>query len=184
MVILKEKEVLDYLQIPNVPKKEWDGKTSFKDGVAIVNLYGGKQMYAIATFDAETDTNPRIKKVFSGEPFYDVVNVFVVPSYMAKEEDVENFDIDEQSKVAAIALLEEAKELENAGVEEKPFEDDNSNSNEWVFDEIHNMEEARAWIKSYNHKNRINKNRIPKDEESMKLRLLAISKEMEKQNKK
>lgn len=179
-IILNEKEVLDFLQLPKVPAKEWDGKTSFKDGVAVVNLYGGMQMYAIATFDSEVDTNPRIKKVFSGEPFYDIVKIFVVPTYMAKEEDVKDFDVDEQSKKAAQAILEEAKELENEGTkDEKPVEDEN----EWIFAEIHSMEEAKAWVKNYKLKNRI-KGALPKDEESMKLYLAVIKEDMKNNAKK
>ena len=171
MIILNEKEVLDFLQIPSVPKREWDGKTSFKNGVAVVNLYGGLQMYAVATFDSEIDVNPRIKKVFSEEPFYDIDKVYVVPAYMATQEDVDNFDVDEQSKAAASAILAEAKEIEHANQLNETEEEQVS---EWVFDEIHSMDEAVAWLKSYNSKNHIKSSRIPKTEETMKLRLLAI----------
>ena len=50
-----EKEVVSYLNIPNIPKKEWNGKDSFQDGVAVLNLSSGQQAYAVCTFDKETD---------------------------------------------------------------------------------------------------------------------------------
>lgn len=176
MVIRNEKEVLDYLRIPSIPAKEWDKKSSFRDGVAVVNVYGGEQEYAIATFDADTDANPRIKKVFSSQPFYDIATIYVVPNYMAKEEDVKNFDLDEESKKAAEELLNEAKELENENTEAEEVLPDNP----WMFDEIHNVEEAIAWLKRYNSIHKI-KGRVPSDEETIKLRLLTIWKD--EQNK-
>ena len=33
-----EKEVIKYLNIPSIPKKEWDGKSSFSKGVALLEL--------------------------------------------------------------------------------------------------------------------------------------------------
>ena len=40
-MIQKEQEVCRYLSIPNIPKKKWDGKSSFKFGVAVTELLGG-----------------------------------------------------------------------------------------------------------------------------------------------
>lgn len=167
-----EKEVLGFLNIPSIPLKEWDGKSSFSNGVAIVTLYTDVEAYAVTTFDAETDSEPRVKKTFSIEPFKEIKSIFVVPSYM--DTNVEDADVDNDTKEAMQRLAEEAEELENEGVEdEKPEMPDS----EWCFDEIHNLDEAIAWIKSYNGRNRIN-GRIPKNEETVKLRLLTIWKEL------
>lgn len=178
MVIQNEKEVLEYLRIPSIPAKEWDGKSSFKDGVAVVNVYGGIQEYAVATFDADTDINPRIKKVFGTNPFYDIASIYVVPNYMAKEEDVKDFDLDDESKKAAEDLLKEASELENDGV----VNDEVLPENPWFFDEIHNLDEAVAWLRRYNSINKI-RGKIPSNEETIKLRLLTIWKDEQKRLK-
>ena len=58
-----EKEVIAYLNIPSIPKKEWNQQDSFQNGVAIVSLSLGRLAYAVCTFDKETDKEPRIKKV-------------------------------------------------------------------------------------------------------------------------
>lgn len=171
-MIQYEKEVLDFLKIPSIPLKQWDGKSSFKDGVAVLSLMDEREAYAVATFDAESETKPRIKKVFSQVPFNSVGDIFVVPSYMDVD-NIDDMDLDNESKEAARRLAEEAEELENDGVEEHTEMPDS----EWCFDEIHNLDEAIAWIKSYNGRNRI-KGRIPKDEETVKLRLLTIWKEL------
>lgn len=172
-----EKEVLNYLRLPSIPLKEWDGKTSFKDGVAVVSLYGKREAYAVATFNADTDKKPNIKKTFSIEPFREVKAIFVVPSYM--NVDVEHADADKETKDAMERLKEEAEELENEGSEgEKP----DVPENEWCFDEIHNLEEAQAWLKTYNKTNGV-KCGVPKKEETVKLRLLAIWKEIQDRNK-
>lgn len=172
MKIEFEKEILDFLKIPSIPLKQWDGKSSFKDGVAVLSLMDEREAYAVATFDAESETEPRIKKVFSQVPFNSVGDIFVVPSYMDVD-NIENMDLDNESKEAAQRLAEEAEELENEGVEEHT----EMPESEWCFDEIHNLDEAIAWVKNYNSRNRI-KGRIPKDEETVKLRLLTIWKEL------
>ena len=169
-----EFEVCKYLNIPNVPKKEWDGKSSFKDGVAVTQLAHGYFAYAICTYDAEKDEKPYVKKSFSIEPFYNISKIFVVPSYM--DTDIENADLDEESKKAAAELVKEAEELTHNE------EDVKVPQNPWCFDEIHNLEEARAWLANYNSKNKI-KGKLPKNEESVKLRLLAIYSEQKKKNK-
>jgi len=174
--ILFENEVCEYLKIPSVPKKEFDGKTSFKDGVAIVRLTTDDLAYATCTFNAETDKEPRIKKVFTQATFLNIEKVFVVPTYMDTS-DIENADLDEQSKEAAQRLADEANELTEQ--EEEKLE---LPQNEWVFDEIHNKEEAMAWIKSYNQTNKI-RGRVPEDEETLKLRLLAIQSELKNKTK-
>lgn len=169
-------EVISYLRIPSIPKKEWDGKTSFKDGVAVTNLTQGEHAYAVATFDADVDDEPRIKKVFAIEPYYGYDKIFVVPSYM--DTDIENADLDEESKKAAERLVQEAEEIEIENSDEKP----ELPKSEWCFDEIHNIEEARAWLSNYNARNKI-KGRVPRNEEAIKLRLLTIWKDLQTKKK-
>lgn len=176
-MILYEKEILDFLNLPAIPKREWDGKSSFKVGVAVVDLQYGGQAYAVATFDAANNARPRIKKVFGIDWFVDIAAIYVVPSYM--DNNVEEMDLDSESKKKAQQILDEAKEIENEGVEE---ENPLDKLPEWIFDEIHNREEAEAWLKNWNYRNHIKKGRIPQTEESLKLRLYAIYSEL--QNKK
>lgn len=176
-----EKEVLQYLNLPSVPKKNWDGKSSFKDGVAVTVMRDNRQSYAVATFDAEEDKSPRIKKVFSQEPFTGIGDIFVVPSYMDTVEDVPDMDLDKESKEAAIRLAEEAKELEDDGVESEGMKEMKALP-EWVFDEVHNLEEGIAYIKAFNQKNKI-KGKVPTKEEAVKLRLLTIYNEINNKNK-
>ena len=172
-----ESEILDWLNLPSIPKKKWDGKTSFKVGVAVIELQYGAQAYAVATFDSDSDSEPRVKKVFSLEQFIKVSKIFVVPSYM--DEDIEKMDLDEQSKQAAQSLLDEAHELENEGIEEKI----EMPKNEYFFDTIHNDEEAMAFIKSYNKANRI-KGRIPRDHETIVMKLSVIWSNLQNKNNK
>lgn len=173
MGIRFEKEVCQYLSLPSIPLKEWDGKTSFKDGVAVTKLLLGDLAYAVCTFNADTDKEPRIKKVFAEERFSGIDKIFVVPSYMDTK-DIENADLDEQSKEAAERLAKETEELASIDKEETP---ELPNLPEWVFDEIHSKEEAEAWIRAYNSRNSI-RGKIPSTEETLKLRLLAIHSEM------
>ena len=49
-----------------------------------------------------------------------------------------------------------------------------SHSPEWIFDEIHNMSEAQAWLKQYNQRNGIKKGKVPTNEETIKMRLYNI----------
>ena len=106
-----EKEVCSYLNIPSLPKKEWDGKSSFKNAVATIKLGGSRLAYAVASYDEAKDDAPRVVKSFMTEPFYGIDKIFVVPSYM--DNDVDNMDLDEQSKKAAEDLKKEADELES-----------------------------------------------------------------------
>ena len=177
MQIQYESEVIEYLNIPNIPRKAWDKErwTSFKNGVAVVTLYGDRKAYAVATFDAERDDAPRIKKVFGSEPFSGIEEIYVVPSYM--DEDVEHMDLDEESKRMAQRLIEEAHELENEGVEETKV-----NLPEWVFDNIHNREEAEAFCREYRRQNRI-KGALPKTDDTLKAYLYVIYKDAQKRNK-
>lgn len=171
MTIEFEKEVITYLNIPSIPKKEWNGKDSFQDGVAVVGLSQNRQAYAVCTFCKETDKEPRIKKVFGIEPFSGIEKVFVVPSYM--DNDTTDADLDSESKKRAEQLAEEAKELENQGTIDEAVEAANKLP-EWIFDEIHNREEAMAWLKQYNIRNGIKKGKVPTNEDTIKMRLYNI----------
>ena len=166
-----EKEVIDYLNLPSLPKRVWDGLCSFQDGVAVVNLSLGRQAYAVCTFNKDEDREPRIKKVFGIEPFTSIEKVFVVPSYM--DNDTSDADLDAESKKRAEQLAAEAEELENQGTVEEAIEDANKLP-EWIFDEIHNKDEAMAWLKQYNIHNKIKKGKVPTNEETIKLRLYNI----------
>lgn len=166
-----EKEIINYLNLPSIPKRVWDGLSSFQNGVAIVNLSLGRQAYAVCSFNRETDKEPRIKKVFGVEPFSGIGKVFVVPAYM--DNDTSEVDLDSESKKRAEQLAEEAKELENDGVVDEAIEEANKLP-EWIFDEIHNKDEAMAWLKQHNIRNGIRKGKIPSNEETIKMRLYNI----------
>lgn len=166
-----EKEVIAYLNIPSIPKKEWSQQDSFQCGVAVINLSLGRQAYAVCSFNKETDKEPRITKVFGVEPFSGIDKVFVVPSYM--DNDTTDADLDSESKKRAEQLAAEAKELESQGVNEEAIEKANELP-EWVFDEIHNRDEAIAWLKQYNRQNGIKKGKVPTNEETIKMRLYNI----------
>jgi hypothetical protein len=175
-----EKEVLAYLNIPSIPKKEHDGKTAFAKGVAVIETIYGEDAYAVASFSPEDgEETPKIVKVFGQEPFRAVKNVFVVPSYMASAEDVDDMDLDEQSKKNAKEILKEAADIENEGVET-----DNAIDNlpEWIFDEIHSKKEAVAWLKNFQSRNK-QRGSIPKTDENIKLRLYSIYCELQNKTK-
>ena len=176
MEILFEKEVIKHLGLPSIPKKLWNGKDSFKDGVAVLDLFDDSKAYAVCTFDKETDKEPRIKKVFCVEPFKAVCEIYVVPSYM--DNDTTDVDLDSESKKKAEQLAAEAMELENEGTVDEAIESANKLP-EWIFPEIQNIEQAIAYIKSYRRINRI-KGKIPDNEETLKSCLYAIYKNIMK----
>ena len=92
-------------------------------------------------------------------------------------DDVKNMDLDDESKQKAMDMLKEAEELENEGIKsDMPSID---NLSEWIFEEIKNKEEALAWLRRYNKKNRI-KGTLPKTDETIKLRLYSIYMELNK----
>lgn len=171
MEILYEKEVVRYLNIPSIPKKEHDGVSSFKDGVAIVNIPFGRKAYAVCTYDSQKDEKPHVKKIFGLEPFLEIEKVFVVPSYM--DNDTSNVDLDAESKKRAEQLATEAKELETEGTVDEAVKKA-SELPEWIFPEIQNIEQAQAYIKEYNRMNGIKKGRVPNSEEAVKMRLYNI----------
>ena len=166
-----EKEIIEFLNIPSIPRKEWNQTDSFQCGVAIVNLSLGRQAYAVCSFNKETDKEPRIKKVFCVEPFGGIDKVFVVPAYM--DNSTTDVDLDAESKKKAEQLAEEAKELENDGVVDEAIENANKLP-EWIFPEIQNIEQAQAYLREYNRMNRIKKGKVPTNEETIKMRLYNI----------
>lgn len=165
-MILYEKEICQYMDIPSIPKKKWDGKKSFANGVAVIELVSGSQGYAVASYDADNDTKPRIKKVFSLEQYYKVSDIFVVPSYM--DVDVENMDLDDESKESAQFLVQEADDAMEENVDPVAQE-----QTTYFFDNIHNDEEARAFIRAYNKKKK-EKARVPKTHDGLIMRLSVI----------
>ena len=176
-MIYYEDFVCKALGLPAIPKKEWDGTKSFKVGVGVIEMADGSECYGVVTFDSEKDEKPRVTKVFTLEQFVGVKQVFVVPEYM--DEDVEHMDLDDESKEAAKRLLEEAKELENEGVETN----DELPKNEYFFDNVTNDEEAAAFIKDYNKRNRI-KGRVQTTHDALVMRLSVIYSEMNNKRKK
>ena len=180
--VLYEDKVCTYLNLPAIPKRTWDGKASFKKAVVAVSLTNGDKAYAIATFDADVDKKPHIVKVFGVVPFKveDDAVFYVVPEYMDTES-IANWDVDAESKKAAQALAEEARAVENEGiVDDTPKMED---LGEWIFPEISNKEEAEAWLRRYNAKNGIRKNKVPSNVETLKMRLYTIYCEINKKNK-
>lgn len=179
-MILCENEVCKYLGIPNIPKKKWDGKSGFKNGVGIVDLMSGNKAYVSVTFNPEKDKSCKVVKVFINEQFSNVDNdeIFVVPDYM--DTNVENMDFDEKSKEAAQALVNEALDLENADTAASKVE---LPENEYYFDNIHDDEEAQAFIKSYNQSNKV-RGKVPTTHEAIVMRLSVIYSEINNKSNK
>lgn len=179
METLFEKEVIKHLNLPSIPVKEWDGKSSFSKGVALLSLRGEREAYAVASFDADVDKKPNIVKVFGIEPFVNIKKVFVVPTYMTTEEEIKDMDLDEQSKKKVQQVLNEAREIENEGTED---ENPMAKLPEWIFPEINSKQEAEAWLRNFQSRNK-QKGRIPTTEENIKLRLYSIYTELQKKTK-
>lgn len=172
-----EKDVLKYLNLPSIPIKEWNGKDVFKDGVAVIEYKDGLLGYAIAEYDPTRNAKPVIKKTFSVIPFVAIQKIFVVPSYM--NNDVSTMDLDDESKKAAMRLIQEVNELENEGVD---YEKLVLPMNEYFFDHITNDDQGRAFIKAYNQSHRI-KGKAPKNHDAIVARLGVIWADENKKNK-
>lgn len=179
-MIFCENEVCKYLGIPSIPKKKWDGKSGFKRGVGIVDLMSGNKAYVSLTFNPENDKYCRVTKVFISEQFggIDEESIFVVPDYM--DTDVQNMDFDEKSKEAAQALVNEAMDLENSDTATSKVE---LPENEYYFDNVHNDEEAQAFIKSYNQSNKI-RGKVPTTHDAIVMRLSVIYSEINNKSNK
>lgn len=173
-MVLFEKEICEFLRLPSIPKKEWNGQMSFKNCVAVVKTLSGFEAYAVASFDAEKDEKPRVVKVFGQEQFSDVEKVYVVPEYMDVD-DIKDADLDDESKKHAEELAKEAKEIENEGVEEVKLPE-----HEYFFPQITSDEQAAAFIASYNKTNKLKKAKVPKTHEGLIMRLSVIYSETNK----
>lgn len=167
-------DVCNYLRLPDIPKKKWDGATSFENGVAIAVTRTDELCYVVVSFNSEEEAEPRVKKVFGYDVIKEIKDIFVVPAYM-DDNNIEEMDLDEESKKRAKEIAEEAKEIENEGVADKIETPDN----EYFFDEIHNDEEARAFIDAYNKRNKI-KASIPRKHDTIVMRLGVIWSELNK----
>lgn len=178
--IFNEDEVCKCLNLPGIPKRVWDGKSSFKHGVAVVTCQTGIKTYVIVTYDAEKDTSPRVKRVFSPDIFIidATTPIFVVPEYM--DEDVSSMDLDDASKARAEELINEAhttvatpQDDGGEGEEEGGGQASHDDDNEYSFDFIHNDEEAKAYIAAYNKAHHTG-GRIPTTHEGITTRLAVI----------
>lgn len=174
-IVLYEKEICEFLNLPSIPKKEWDKETPFHVGVAVVALDFGNKGYAVARFDEGKDEKPNIVKVFGSEPFYDIEKILVVPDYM--ETDVKDADLDDESKKKAEELAKQAEEIvdEGNGIQA----DEKEHENPYLFDNITNDEEAIAFIDAYNKKNKIG-GQVPKKHDTILMRLAVIHADLEK----
>lgn len=175
-MIKYEKDILLHLDIPSIPLKKWDGKSSFKRGVAVLTLFDETQAFAVATFDADTDNAPRVIKVFSLEPYKSFEVTRVVPDYMDIES-VDSWDVPEQSKRAAKVIADEVRELQEENVTHTTMPE-----NEYCFDFIHTDEEAQAYLRSWNKRNGLKRNRVPSSHDEIIARLTTIW--MDEQRKK
>lgn len=156
-------EICEFLNIPSIPNKEWDGKSSFESGVAIVKTVCDTEECAVCTFNNKVDKVAKIIKVWGSDPFLKILNVYPVPLYM--EDDITKMDFhDESSKEAMEALLEEKKQLINEGID-KPKDD----TSEWGYSFIHDKKEAVAFLKTKKIKGA-----IPTKEEVLKMKLKAL----------
>ena len=169
-MIRYEKEIIAELNLPSIPKKEWDKKSPFDKGVAVIALEADEEAYAVCA--CGEDLTPRVTRVFSLEQFFGIKKVFVVPSYMVDLDDVDDMDLDEDSKRKATVLLEEAKEIENSEEPEKVTSEMDSLP-EWIFPHITNRDEAEAFVRAYRKENKI-KGKIPQTEENLKTYLYVM----------
>jgi len=170
MDIMFEKEVCQYLGIPSIPLKEWDGTSPFTKAVAVLSLAFGKKAYGVARFEPTKESEPNIVKVFNSEPFVGIEKLFVVPEYM--ETSVEDADLDDESKKKAEELAHQGDEIINAG----KHDDDKALENPptpYYFDNITSDEEAIAFIAAYNKKNKTG-GRVPKTHDTILMRLAVI----------
>ena len=86
-------------------------------------------------------------------------------------------DLDDESKKHVELILNEAKDLEN----EETLDED-TGVGKYYFDHIHNDEEAKAYIASYNKTNKLKRARVPKTHDGLIMRLAAIYSEQKSAN--
>lgn len=168
MIIEFEKEVCKYLNIPSIPKKEWDGEKKFVSAVGVLNHIDGSQSYAVVKYDSETGKAKVNKTFLDNIPWTELKKIFIVPQYM-ENVNLEETDLDSESKQSMKMLMQEAKELEDEKVDDKI----EMPKHDYYFQNIHNDDEARAFIIAYNKRKKI-KGRIPKDHQGLLMRLSVI----------
>lgn len=172
-----EEKIVAYLGLPSLPQKTWDGRSSFKHGVATIEFVDGRKAYAVCSYDSETDKQPRITKVFSLEPFksFDVESIRVVPTYMDVD-GVENWDLDEKSKKAAQGIIDEGNAMIAEGKEDKVEVPEN----EYCYPQITSDEEAIAFLRA-----RANgRGHLPTTHEGIVAKLTAMWMDEQNNNKK
>lgn len=157
-MIKNEKQVIDFIKCP-IPKKQWDKKSSFTTGVALVKRITGEVDYAVCSFNSEIDENIKIIKDFGLVPFVEIVNVFPIPEYM--EDNISDMDLDEGSKEAMEQLLQEKQDVVDKDVKKEKVV-----TYEWGYDFIQNKQEAIAFLKTKQIKGR-----IPVNEDVLKAKL-------------
>lgn len=169
--ILFFNEICEFLQIPSIPKKKWDGKQHFDKGVGVIKHYDGTESYAFVKYpDGNSDVN--VAKVFSEVQFYELKEIYIVPDYMNDISEVDKMDLDDTSKEHAKELLQQASFVDD-------LDSDFIADNEYYFDFIKNDEQAIAFIKAQNKKKRI-RSRLPKTHEDIVMRLAVLFNEMKK----
>ena len=166
-MVHNENDVCRHLNIPSIPKKEWDGKKHFKFGVGVTQLTSGLESYAVVRYN-ENDKRPTVIKTFAQEPFTGFTKIYPIPQYL-EQTDYEELDLDETSKERMKLLDDEAKEMENENV----VEELKLPKHEYYFKHINNDDEAKAFIKSYNKQHKLNA-RVPKDHQGLIMRLSVI----------
>jgi len=159
-------DVCGLLNIPKIPKKEWDGTTPFDSGVALVKRISGNKEYAICRYDPNKNSKPAIKKDFGMEPFTDIIKIWPIPDYM--DTNVDEMDLDEDSKDNMKSLLEEKEEesVQTLVTVEDPLE----KLPEWIYENIHNVQEAQAIIRQYGKA----KGKISSNEDVLKSKLYDL----------
>lgn len=161
MILDTKKEVCKTLGIPDIPKKKWDGESSFDKAACTIECIDGSTHYGICSYNKDTDSNIKITNVFNTIPFVKVIDVYPLPLYMDDNVDEMEFD-DDESYNYVNQLLEEKEEIINKGVEPSPIEEF-----EWGYPFIANKEQAMAYMKELYKKDK-KKGAIPTKDEVLK----------------
>jgi hypothetical protein len=158
--------VCKHLNIPRLPKKEWDGTTPFDNGVALIKRIYGNEDYAICGYDPDKNSAPVVKKDFGIEPFIEILSIWPIPDYM--DTNIDDMDLDEESKENMKALLEEKEEESVQAI--VAVEDPLEKLPEWIYENIHNVQEAQAIIRTYGNA----KGKISSNEDVLKSKLYDL----------
>jgi len=159
-------DVCKHLNIPKLPKKEWDGTTPFDNGVALIKRVYGNEDYAVCRYDPDKNIKPTVKKDFGTEPFIEILNVWPIPDYM--DANVDDMDLDEDSKENMKSLLDEKEEESTQTL--VTVEDPLEKLPEWIYENVHNIQEAQAIIRQYGKA----KGKISSNEDVLKSKLYDL----------